>query len=153
MFGIVLAKLLLCGESVETDIFDWRKQTILDLECSFEPYWWLVKICFSEKTPTEFLRDFTISIISHLSSVNEDTKEKRIEEIVSLMKVYLGERQSQMTQKVILGDRYDLRSHSPENLKDALTEFNPIIKVEQEEKKNSSSADNIPLRFLWPLFY
>ena len=75
-FGIVLVKLLLCGEAVDDNLYSWESNSIRKLECSFEPYWWLVENCFLEYTPTQYLVDFIFSIIGHMLTHKNDERQE-----------------------------------------------------------------------------
>jgi len=110
--------LLLCGEAVEINLYDWKKKTIKTLECSFEPYWWLVEICFFENTPTQFLVDFITSIISH--PFDQKSTQTDMNNVMKMMEIYLGRKQNRNeTSK----QRLQLRNVPPKDLKDGLVNF------------------------------
>jgi hypothetical protein len=87
------------------------------------------------------LVDFTISIIANLSDKWErydqwgdlKTDPLKMEEVVNMMEVYLGERQQRMNAKDILKQRAQLRNVPPKDLKDGLAKF-----VENQQMKKNT---------------
>jgi hypothetical protein len=135
----VLSKLLLCGEMVEANLYDWRSNSIKQLECSVEPYWWLVKICFLEYTPTQFLVDFVISIIAHTPPAQGSMKGK----VVESMEIYRQERQLQLKILDVIKERIVLRKIPPKDLKEGLTEFGENQhSAEKKQHNTKKKRDN-----------
>jgi hypothetical protein len=89
-----------------------------------------VETCFLQNTTAEFLVDFIISTIAHLSDQKESMSSK-IEDVVKKLDVYLVERQHQMKVSDILKQRMELRNVLPKDPRDRLIEFG-----EEKQKKN-----------------
>jgi len=77
LFGIVLSKMLLFGEEVDTtELFDWKSQKITqDIPCSFDPYKELIGLCFGPQMTANALRIYIISVITHMRSSKESNND------------------------------------------------------------------------------
>jgi len=64
--GIVLAKLLLCGEDMDKDLWDTKSNSLnlSQLNCHFMPYLQLVELCLSPSSKIAEILD-TIDVITH----------------------------------------------------------------------------------------
>jgi serine/threonine protein kinase len=66
MLGIVLAKLLLCGEDMDKDLWDTKSNSLnlSQLNCHFMPYLQLIELCLSPSSKIVDILD-TIDVITH----------------------------------------------------------------------------------------
>jgi hypothetical protein len=94
-----------------------------------------VETCFFQHTPTEFLVDFIISIIAHLSD-EKDSQSLKTKKVIKKMEAYLGERQHQMKSSDILKQRMGLRKVPPKDLKDGLIKFGEEQDTKRDVKKD-----------------
>jgi hypothetical protein len=58
MFAVVLAKMLLYGEEVDNDLYDWKRHAIkADLPCDQSFYMNLIQICYCDNVSTQLVFD------------------------------------------------------------------------------------------------
>lgn len=73
LFGIVLAKMLLFGDEVEKNLYDWKTQKVTQfIDCSFIPYKQLIELCFDKITTANLASIYIVSMISHIG-ITTDT--------------------------------------------------------------------------------
>src|SRR5271165_6889566 len=45
LFSVVLAKLLRCGDQIDAELYNWRTESLIDLNCDLSSYKKLVTLC------------------------------------------------------------------------------------------------------------